>query len=270
MNKILILGGGEQYVRLFETLGAVTHVNLPANHKAGEETVIRYLDDTDLVVFTGGSDVDPSLYNQRPHITTTPFKSRDLFELAVYQAAAKLAIPMVGICRGAQFLTVMNNGSLYQNVSGHNYNHTVKALHPLSNGKGAAVKPKMTEFRVSSTHHQMMNPFNLPSDEFIVIGASSNTLSQSYIDMDENGKSRHNKPPVEPEIVYYPYTSCIAIQGHPEFDADLLKDFQGFTRMLANRLLCNTLDATKFKPDWKGVESKFDNAVEFGNVNKPN
>lgn len=39
--------------------------------------------------------------------------------LVLYNNAKRLQIPMVGICRGAQFLNVMAGGKMIQHVEGH-------------------------------------------------------------------------------------------------------------------------------------------------------
>ena len=62
----------------------------------------------DLVLFAGGEDVDPSLYNEKPHTTTYSNINRDISEKKIYQKAKYLGIPCIGICRGNQFLCVMN------------------------------------------------------------------------------------------------------------------------------------------------------------------
>jgi hypothetical protein len=75
------------------------------------------LDECDLVVFAGGADVNPALYNERAMACTTFSQSRDQEEVRVYHTARRLGLPMFGICRGAQFLHVMNGGQLWQNVN---------------------------------------------------------------------------------------------------------------------------------------------------------
>lgn len=55
----------------------------------------------DLVVFTGGTDVNPELYEEKRIRTTgRPDTKRDKFEEQVFAQAKFLNIPMFGICRG--------------------------------------------------------------------------------------------------------------------------------------------------------------------------
>lgn len=199
MNRnILVLDGdNSNYEKPFEFWGDIY-------------TGVDYLEDMDLVVFTGGTDVNPSLYGDTPHEeTTAPDIQRDTMEQAVYTRALILGIPMVGICRGAQFLCVMNGGSLIQHVNGHrNCEHEI------------FIKNRTTTINVRGDHHQML----WPKEEFDLL-AYSEGLSTVY----ETGEGLTNQPEIaftknnivqEPEVVHWPLTRCLAIQFHPEWHRD--------------------------------------------------
>lgn len=161
----------------------------------------EYPNKADLFMFAGGADVHPFLYGELSNDKTIPHAERDLHEQWCFNYAKKNEIPMLGICRGSQFLTVMAGGSLFQHVDGHRGDHTTF----LSNGR---------VITVTSTHHQMMNPYVLPDDEYKVVGVSTHMISQ-YIDGYNNVvKLPENFP--EPEFVYYPKINALCIQGHPE------------------------------------------------------
>lgn len=75
------------------------------------------LDNLDGIVFTGGQDVHPILYNENPHQkleTVSPV--RDMSDLLWIHLALKKELPILGICRGEQFINVMYQGSLYQDL----------------------------------------------------------------------------------------------------------------------------------------------------------
>ncbi|GAB7189972.1 gamma-glutamyl-gamma-aminobutyrate hydrolase family protein [Kineococcus sp. NUM-3379] len=75
------------------------------------------LADLDALVLTGGADVDPALYGQRPLPTTgTPQPARDGTEVALLRAALGSGLPVLGICRGAQVLNVALGGTLHQHL----------------------------------------------------------------------------------------------------------------------------------------------------------
>src|SRR6478609_9122442 len=77
------------------------------------------VESADLVVFLGGEDIDPALYNEPVHRKTDFNSKRDEREVAVFKTCIENDIPMFGICRGMQFIHAMSGGKLYQNVEGH-------------------------------------------------------------------------------------------------------------------------------------------------------
>lgn len=76
-----------------------------------------YLDMIDGLVFTGGEDISPLLYGQDPikEVKSISYK-RDKTELALFKAAYRRGIPILGICRGMQVVNVALDGSLYQDI----------------------------------------------------------------------------------------------------------------------------------------------------------
>ncbi len=157
-----------------------------------------------LFLFTGGSDVNPALYGEKEGNKTYIDATRDIEEAEAYNYAKKNNIPCLGVCRGAQFLTVMNGGRLVQDVTNHAINgyHIIKTI----DGK---------RFAVNSTHHQMMYPFDLKEEQYKIIAHSEPPISGHYLNGKNNTLVLHEKF-VEPEIVYYPMTRCLCIQCHPE------------------------------------------------------
>jgi len=77
---------------------------------------------------------------------------------------------MVGICRGSQFLTVMSGGRLFQDVSGH----AIMGTHLIKFKDGSSLG-------ITSTHHQMMNPFYLSKNEYDLIAVSEKNRSSKYL-----------------------------------------------------------------------------------------
>lgn len=159
-----------------------------------------------LAVFTGGCDVTPKLYNEEKHRTTYDDPQRDMFEKAIFTRLLKLGIPMVGICRGSQFLCVVSGGKLVQNLNGHT------SWHMLKTNDNRTIK-------VSSTHHQMQ----LPPVSAEIIAWADPKLSKIY-----EGWTPTNgilTPEREYDCVYYPNTNSLGMQYHPEF---MSTDSEGF------------------------------------------
>lgn len=169
-----------------------------ANWMRGE--LVNKMDNADLVVFTGGEDVDPSFYGKKPNPTTGSNIFRDRREEQAFHTAKNLGKHIIGICRGSQFLCVMNGGILVQNQDNPLYIHPIKTYDD-------------KEILISSTHHQAQFPFELDKKDYKIIGWTENL--NGY----HEGETRDSElnPPVECEIVYYPKNKCLGIQGHPEY-----------------------------------------------------
>lgn len=81
------------------------------------ESARRVLGTLDGLIVSGGADVDPARYGQKPHERTSPPRiDRDEWEDALITAAIDTGLPFLGICRGAQMLNVALGGTLIQHV----------------------------------------------------------------------------------------------------------------------------------------------------------
>ena len=77
----------------------------------------RVLDGLDGLVITGGKDVDPARYGQTAHeATDEPRPDRDAWEHELIHRAIARALPLLGICRGAQMLNIAQGGTLHQHL----------------------------------------------------------------------------------------------------------------------------------------------------------
>jgi len=170
------------------------------------------LNNVDLVCFTGGTDVSPTYYGQGLHPRSqSPDIARDTLEKDVFLYCEGQGIPMVGVCRGAQFLCVGNNGALVQHIS----NHAINGRHDIITDQGT--------FNVSSSHHQMMD---LSGTKHTLIGYA-NELSEFYEGATKDNTAFRFKREVmpkdasgsviEPEIVFFPETLSLCHQPHPEW-----------------------------------------------------
>jgi putative glutamine amidotransferase len=80
-------------------------------------SVDETLDAVDGLIFSGGSDLDPSLYGEEAHAETLGVvRERDDFELGLMRAALEQDVPVLAICRGSQVLNVALGGRLEQHV----------------------------------------------------------------------------------------------------------------------------------------------------------
>jgi len=167
-------------------------------------------------VFPGGEDITPFIYGQRRIKESGPFNfRRDLRENKVFRSLLE-EMPKLGICRGAQFLNIMNGGSLFQHVDGHatQNGHMVRLFF---NSKFEAIEGEST-ILVTSTHHQMMVPSLV--NEAVVIGmANQSTLKKDDSTVMTVGTKGSTVR--DPEIIYYPHNNTLCYQPHPEYlDSD--------------------------------------------------
>ena len=79
------------------------------------ELISEIVDRLDGIVFSGGDDLDPSLYGQALHPNAEPIDpDRQRFELALIAEVERRRMPALGICLGCQLMNVHRGGSLNQ------------------------------------------------------------------------------------------------------------------------------------------------------------
>jgi GMP synthase-like glutamine amidotransferase len=158
--------------------------------------------DIDLVLFTGGEDVDPQYYDEQVGKYTSINKSRDRKEIETFNRFRGHSF-LFSICRGSQLLTVLSGGKLIQHVEGHCKDHSI-------------ILNNRLKYNITSSHHQMLYPFDLNEKDYELIAYSEYFQSKTYL----NGNNEEIDLPknfLEPEIVYYKNTNALCIQGHPEW-----------------------------------------------------
>lgn len=187
--RIFLIGGNIAYQRMFNDLGFIIEDDIYS---------------ADVLCFTGGADVNPELYGEEQHPLTFIHPERDVEEIALFKFALNRRIPMVGICRGAQFLHVMNGGRLWQDVDNHAINGTHKATDVLT---GETVM-------VTSTHHQMMEYKHGEGE--LVCKADVSFSKTSVV----NGKPHTTIATrnIDVEVMYHKQTRCLCFQPHPELE----------------------------------------------------
>ncbi len=182
MNVYIVNGSGA-YVKMFSDMG---------------HNVVLNKDIADIACFTGGEDVSPHLYGDHKHKFTGNNEARDEYEKLMFQFFKNKNIPMVGICRGGQFLNVMSGGRMYQHVTKHCGDHEIT--------------DSMTgdTLLVSSTHHQMF----MPSPEAVLVAFSTLGGTREWYDGEVFMRDVSN---TDYEVLFYPHTNCLCFQPHPEF-----------------------------------------------------
>ncbi|WP_229069369.1 gamma-glutamyl-gamma-aminobutyrate hydrolase family protein [Actinoplanes sp. DH11] len=93
------------------TLAGGRAVLLPPDDRDAD--VLRALDG---LVLAGGPDVDPALYGAACAPESEFVIERDAGELVLLRAALDADLPVLGVCRGMQLLTVAAGGTLHQHL----------------------------------------------------------------------------------------------------------------------------------------------------------
>lgn len=181
MRRIYVVGHGRSY----------------ANWMEGK--IVNDPEEANLLVFTGGEDVDPALYGKEPHRSTYYNTRRDIYEKEYFNYAAETGKAMIGICRGAQLFCALAGGILVQNQS-HPYQHTMMT----KEGK---------EIITTSMHHQRQYPWGGSKPRFKLLAWVKNLSPYNEGESREDNMT-DDKPEVE--IALYPDYKALAIQGHPE------------------------------------------------------
>lgn len=168
MNYNLTDEGPEQaylngeYLDFLLDSGALPFPIAPAKNPDQLDAALDHLDG---ILFTGGLDLDPSLWQEKPHPKTKLLHARrQQFEFTLYEAVQKRRLPVMGICLGIQMINVAHGGSLYQHVSefpgkidhgqeGRSTEHKVT----LDRGSRLFSLLKTDNLAVASCHHQGIN-----------------------------------------------------------------------------------------------------------------
>ena len=102
----------------------IPHAYTEAVTQAGGRAVLLPPDDLDAdvlrvldgLVLGGGPDLDPALYGAEREPLTDIRPERDAAEMLLARAALTRDLPVLGVCRGMQLLTVAAGGTLHQHL----------------------------------------------------------------------------------------------------------------------------------------------------------
>ena len=150
------------YLEGLEMAGALP-ITLPLTEDTRD--ISRLVSLCDGFLFTGGQDVSPRLYGQEPHAVCGEIcEKRDAFERGLFFQALGRDKPVLGICRGIQFLNAFLGGTLYQDLPTEHpsgvthsmrppYDRAIHSVEIMSETPLAALLQK-TQLGVNSYHHQ--------------------------------------------------------------------------------------------------------------------
>jgi gamma-glutamyl-gamma-aminobutyrate hydrolase PuuD len=110
----------------------------------------------DGLLFTGGRDVDPALYEQqRLDDTDLPEHRRDRFELLLMRSALEAGLPFLAIGRGLHVLTVARGGTLTQHLPAHRPDRARYLPHDVHLADDSVLGRLLgSKVQVPAAHHQ--------------------------------------------------------------------------------------------------------------------
>lgn len=173
-----------------------------------ENIIKNYAGDFDGFVFTGGDDVEPSLYGEEKLDCCGDIeKERDLFELNLLREIKKLDKPVLGICRGIQIMNVFFGGTLWQDISAQlpgKEPHTYKN----ENGEGRhVIKTSGFVRKLAASEETVTNSYHHQAVKSLGNGLTAAAVScDGIIEAVENQNLNYFK----------------AVQWHPEISPDSL------------------------------------------------
>lgn len=182
-------------IKVFLPWGSYGYANWITNNER-----VQNIEDADLLLLSGGEDVQASRYGEKQSSTSWGFSdAREKAEFGAIEEAVKLGIPIFGTCKGLQTICVAAGGKLIQDLH-----------HP---GRHEMVTSDGNTFKVNSLHHQAILPYRLPKTEYEVLGITPSLLSSHHWNGDNKQIEGINE---EIEAAYFPKIKALGVQYHPE------------------------------------------------------
>ena len=172
------------YMQVLERCGALP-IMLP--YTTDEEELSEAYELCDGILFTGGHDVGPSVYGEKPTAECgKPCRTRDFMEGVLLDKSIADDKPTFGICRGIQFMNAHLGGSLYQDlptehpskVEHHMSPPYDRPVHKISVLQGTHLADIIGEgiHEVNSYHHQAVRT---PAERVEVMALSEDGLAEA-------------------------------------------------------------------------------------------
>ncbi len=115
------------------------------------------------IIIGGGDDIEPIQYGMEVAADYRYDRERDHFEMTMIRRALHENIPVLGICRGAQLINVVANGSLHQDIraqrkitSNRRYITPIKWV-DLETGSRLQKTLGVDKLKVNSLHNQAVD-----------------------------------------------------------------------------------------------------------------
>ena len=150
-------GQSRSYVKAIDDAGGVPLLIPP------QSSIDELFEILDGILFTGGGDLEPTLYDSEDRGSEGIDSERDSLELALARRAVAAGLPIFGICRGQQVINVALDGGLLQDVGEHRQDAPREAAtHVVEIEPGSRLADVIGErVEVNTFHHQVVDPERL-------------------------------------------------------------------------------------------------------------
>lgn len=204
------------YVDFFERLGC-SLVLIPNATKSIES----YFDNFKMegIILSGGNDLSSEFTGQKNIDIRNASSERDSNEKAILDIALKRKLPVLGICRGMQFINCYFGGSLSQRISEESdeKNIHIAKTHVVSLCDRLAIEFFGKEkIKVNSYHHQGVRVGQISSQLKIMGFCEQDNLV---------------------EALYHPLLPIAGVQWHPERNNSSFEDSSKLAKAFVERKL---------------------------------
>lgn len=177
-----------------------------SNVQANAREYARYLQPAGIIL-TGGGDVDPALYEASINNESLPISpERDAIEGQLIDYALQANIPILGICRGMQFINVHFGGKLTRDLQAHDPGQLHKTPGP---------------HEITITNENLANQMNTGERKLEVNSYHNHGILETMLADTLRSFAIFEELSLI-EGLYHPTKPIIGIQWHPEREKTIL------------------------------------------------
>ena len=149
----------------------------------------RFPSDLNLLILTGGSDINPARYGEKVAGSVGIDNNRDEIEHSHITSARMRNVKVLGVCRGFQLLNIEFGGSLVQDMYMNKMEH--RAAHSLTWADGVLI-PQI--LMTNSMHHQAVTSSRCSATRVLATEPDTKVIEEAMWG-----------------------DQCLGVQWHPEF-----------------------------------------------------
>ena len=178
----VISGTAKNYIRAIEEHGGIPRILYPGVPDSE-------FADIDGLLLTGGGDIHPDYFDAAWHPSLIFVdEDRDALEIPLCQQALEDDLPVFGICRGIQVMSVAMGGNLYQDIPSEYPRNALPhkqkvgdARHNIQIESDSLLSELVgkTADDVNSSHHQAVNAIG---GEFVITAQSEDDIIEAIED----------------------------------------------------------------------------------------